>query len=89
MIPKPSKIKDKKYLKWIKEKKCVFCGHMPCEGHHLENGNQTRRSNDHNVIPVCRRCHRFLHDYPKAEKDVMDKLKTKAKELWGEYESTR
>ena len=52
------KIEDKKYLKWIREQKCWYCGAPPPnEPHHVGDGVHTRRGNDHMVLPTCRKDH--------------------------------
>mgnify|MGYP001615431570 CR=1 FL=1 len=89
--PKPIKSHDNKYLNYIRGLKCIFCGKSKEAGfdvhpHHLPNGNQTRRSVDiQNTIPVCFQCHRWLHDHPKDEKDILDQLIAKANKIRKEY----
>jgi len=73
--PKPRKIKDRGYLDWLKTQKCVMCRSLADDPHHLPRVNTSRRSNDHDTIPVCRRCHDHIKDRPSWEKGIMDELK--------------
>jgi len=89
-IPKPKKNKDRKYLNWVKEHDCIFGHSGPCDPHHLPHPkNQIRRSDDYNVIPLCRKCHIYIDTAAgkRAEKDLLTELLHKSKSLRGEYEN--
>lgn len=87
----PKQAKDNKYLNYIRGLKCVFCGKSKESGfeihpHHLPNKKGTRRNDDRNTIPLCFVCHRYIHDHPNAEKDLLGELERKAFNLRGEYD---
>lgn len=47
---------------------CLICG-SPCydDVHHCLSGSDRKHADEDGlVIPVCRICHRFIHDNPKA-----------------------
>lgn len=87
MIPKPKKVKSKSYCAWIRKRKCALCNSSPCDGHHLVNPDHgTRRSRDDLQVPVCRRCHRWLHDNPIQEKILMASFYRLAQVYWQTFE---
>lgn len=70
------KVKDLKYLDWIRTNPCAFCGFPgPSEPHHVKGVDGLpgtgRRSSDHLVLPACHDCHdgeqRYLSQRPKEE----------------------
>ena len=63
---------NKKHETWIHEHPCVLRGFSSCngeiEGHHLMkpwNGfrGMGLKANDRNLVPLCQKHHRKLHDY--------------------------
>lgn len=54
---------DKAVSKIFKTRKCYYCHCKPSEPHHLvRRGNKLYRWSVENCIPVCRCCHRKIHD---------------------------
>ena len=46
---------------------CLLCGVPTVEPHHCLNGSDKRHADeDQLIIPVCRVCHNFIHQNPKA-----------------------
>ena len=46
---------------------CLICGTPSTDPHHCLSGSDRRHADEDGlVIPVCRACHRFIHDNPKA-----------------------
>ena len=46
---------------------CLICGTPSTDPHHcLSGSDRIHADEDGLVIPVCRACHRFIHDNPKA-----------------------
>ena len=44
---------------------CYICGRPATDIHHVFNGAwRSRSEEDGMVIPVCRRCHMYIHDTP-------------------------
>ena len=87
--PQPSqgykKIRDERYLDWVRTQRCCICNYPDAEPHHLYNGKYTRRSNDHNVANLCRSCHNYMHRSPKKEREIRGELYEKGRELREEY----
>jgi len=90
MFPKPTKVKDKKYGRWLAENKvCFHCGRGGYPPHHLWNPEGGRRRNrDDRQIEICFDLHRFYHDHPEEERKVEPMLEKIAKECWDEYQRT-
>lgn len=62
------KVKDSKYLDWIRTNPCAFCGAIPpSEPHHVRGVDgvpgTSRVPSDHLALPVCRECHDKLQEY--------------------------
>lgn len=54
-----------KYLAWIRAKPCCGCGNPNTEAHHvigLGMGIMGDTASDIHTIPVCRPCHREIHN---------------------------
>ena len=71
--PRPRKpIKDRNYLKFLSEKKCLYCGEPAVSPHHIRvghgdgQGSMGRRPDDYRCIPSCFKCHRALHGTDKG-----------------------
>jgi hypothetical protein len=56
--------KDPKYLKWIRQRPCIFEGPMcdgPIEAHHRTGAGLALKAPDRDAIPLCRRHHAERH----------------------------
>ena len=52
---------------------CLLCGTPTTDTHHCLSGSDRKHADEDGlVIPLCRVCHRFVHDNPKAL--VMSKI---------------
>lgn len=52
---------------------CLLCGVPTTDTHHCLSGSDRKHADEDGlVIPLCRVCHRFVHDNPKAL--VMSKI---------------
>ena len=61
--------KNAEYLEWIRSLKCAGCGLPgPSEAHHLKGdlhmSGAGMKAPDYLAMPLCRDCHRRLHDNP-------------------------
>lgn len=56
------RVKDHKYIDWIKTRPCAYCPKPgPSEPHHVRSvdpgAGVGRKPSDYLVLPACRRCH--------------------------------
>lgn len=82
--------KNKKYLKHVKTLHCMEVAgdvrHEPVHPHHLRNQPHSRRYVDEgNVVPLCFKCHRWVHDHPAWEREHHETLKHVAMLIWDDY----
>lgn len=51
------------YLAWVRELPCALCGAPPpSDPHHAGPRGMGQKTDDYRVLPLCRACHRRLHD---------------------------
>lgn len=62
MEVKPERIKDKNYLKFIKEQPCVVTGIIGVDPHHFLTGGMGTKGSDYATIPLTRELHNELHN---------------------------
>ena len=65
-MQRPKRLKDEKYLAYIRTMACLVCGGVPSQAHHLMHGEPSatgKRSGDDWAVPLCQRCHRGLHEF--------------------------
>lgn len=96
-LPKPTREKDEKYLKWIRAKHCVLRDYWPhrCwyalglgEAHHVSPRNGTnsaalKASDDRRAVPVCSVAHRYCEQHPK---ELLEFLNEKISGYRAEYQ---
>ena len=59
-------IRDKKYIKFIREFSCVVCqAPPPSDPHHSETGGRGTKASDTTCIPLCHRHHFQVHQVGK------------------------
>lgn len=67
-LQKRKAFRSKKYLKWVKTLDCAMCGiEDSSDPHHMiatQMGGMGTKAPDSACMPLCRRCHRALHDTP-------------------------
>ncbi len=61
MIPKLKRIHNPKLLKETRTRPCLACGHSPSDAAHVKSKGSGGDDVEHNVIPLCRSCHRHQH----------------------------
>lgn len=94
-FPKPKRVQDKKYLKWMKAHLCLmwnpWAKDRHCQGqvisHHISTGGMGTKCSDYETVPLCNEHHREIHDKGKKifqAKYELD-LKEEAERLRGEY----
>ena len=60
MHPKQKVHLNKKYLDWIRDKRCLVCGKPGRnEAHHVWNSGKKNHGNDFLGVPLCGKCHTF------------------------------
>lgn len=67
--PKLTRVEDSKYTRWVKTQPCCSCGARADDPHHIIGhglGGMGTKPSDYLTIPLCRTCHRNLHDNPTA-----------------------
>jgi len=67
--PKLTRVEDSKYTRWVKTQPCCGCGARADDPHHIIGhglGGMGTKPSDYLTIPLCRTCHRNLHDNPTA-----------------------
>ncbi len=68
--PKPKRIRDAKYLAWIRTRPCIFLAcpdGPPSEAHHVKpkgGGKMGSKPNDRRSVPVCRKHHELAEANP-------------------------
>lgn len=53
---------SKERVAWVKAQPCVGCGARPSDNHHTKNGGFGRKGDYTTIVPLCRGCHRALHN---------------------------
>lgn len=67
MKPRRTPARSPAYLAYIRRQPCATCGGGPCEAHHLKIRGTVamgRKVSDYQAVPLCRDCHRQVHDDP-------------------------
>ncbi len=67
--PKLTRVEDSKWTCWVKTQPCCACGATADDPHHIIGhglGGMGTKPCDYLTIPLCRTCHRNLHDDPAA-----------------------
>ncbi|HGM4943614.1 TPA: DUF968 domain-containing protein [Serratia marcescens] len=67
--PKLTRVEDSKWTRWVKTQKCCGCGERADDPHHIIGhgfSGMATKPCDYLTIPLCRTCHRNLHDSPAA-----------------------
>lgn len=67
--PKMQRLELPEYTRWVKRQRCCGCGGQADDPHHITGhgfGGAGTKACDLFVIPLCRKCHRLLHDDRKA-----------------------
>ena len=67
--PKVTRVEDSKWTRWVKTQKCCGCGERADDPHHIIGhgfSGMATKPCDYLTIPLCRTCHRNLHDSPAA-----------------------
>ncbi len=56
--PKPKTYRNEAYLKWIRGRACIVCGHNPPnDPHHTKRGGMALKGPDTETVPLCRQHH--------------------------------
>jgi hypothetical protein len=63
MYPKPKTYRSKKYLEFIRTKRCIVCGYDQTVPHHepLGHGGKGIKAPDSFTLPMCHLCHNYRH----------------------------
>lgn len=56
-VPKPRSWRDPNYLDFVRGEPCSNCADR-AEAHHLAG-----KENDFATVPLCRKCHSYVHQY--------------------------
>lgn len=67
-FPKPVRIEDPDYLRFIRRQPCVACG-CASQAHHVVppgGGKVGRKVSDYRAVPLCAWCHRKYHSHGRA-----------------------
>jgi hypothetical protein len=59
-FPKPMRLQDRGYLRWIRQQPCLI-DHVQADAHHVDVGGVGTKGSDYRTLPLCRRCHREAH----------------------------
>lgn len=58
-------VKSRKYLEWVSEQPCIYCGH-DSQAHHLRinvlGAGMGKKAPDYFTLPVCYTCHADCHN---------------------------
>lgn len=78
-LAKPGKPRhNRKYLRWVAGKYCLFCGNPSGPPHHVRWAGEcglSRKPSDTYVIPVCHECHDAVHSMSGPRyRDVISKI---------------
>jgi len=61
----PAAGRSKVYLDWVRQHPCASCqSDQGTEAHHFfeGEGGMSLKCSDYHTVPLCPRCHRFVHD---------------------------
>ena len=80
MIPKPKRLRDSRYLKFVRAGGCVLSGEKyPCQeavdAHHvipISGGIMGSKVSDYRAVGLCRLHHRLAHDYPSSTREYLE-----------------
>jgi hypothetical protein len=75
--PKPTTWRSQAYLNTVRMRPCLACGRPgPSDPHHISMGDAGwgMKSSDLAAIPLCRECHRLIHDDPAKFRQQVDSL---------------
>ena len=64
-----------KYLNWLRQQPCYYCGRYGCDPHHCGKHGTAKRNHDEDAMPLCsglQGCHRKLHDGKIKIKDIVE-----------------
>ena len=64
-LPKTSRRRDKRHLRFVSTQPCVVCGRTPSDAHHLRFAEPRAlgcKVSDEFTVPLCRSHHRALHE---------------------------
>lgn len=64
LLPKTPVIRDRKYLDWIREQRCVISGQTPCDPAHIRiggRGGMGMKPSDDRVLPLAPHLHAEQH----------------------------
>lgn len=64
MIPKPSRVLAPEFLRFIRSKPCVVCGHATVDADHLHT--RGAGGSDFSALPLCRLHHSERHQLGNA-----------------------
>jgi len=60
-----NKMKSKKYLQWVSEQPCIYCGYQYTQAHHLRilalGTGMGKKAPDYFTLPVCYEHHQECH----------------------------
>lgn len=74
---KENRVRDKKYLAWLRTLDCANCLHSPCDPAHISQGRYSAgmKAGDDLAVPLCRMCH-----------DIQGRSE---KKFWGDIDSAK
>ena len=100
MIPKPKRVVDRRYLKFVRVGGCVLCPDEkdtkigascmgPVDAHHvipIGGGIMGSKVSDYRAVGLCRIHHQMAHDYPSSTREHLEAAITRLnKEYWREH----
>jgi hypothetical protein len=59
-FPKPVRLQDRGYLRWIRQQPCLI-DHVQADAHHVDCGGVGTKGSDYRTVPLCRKHHRECH----------------------------
>ena len=92
-VPKPSRVRDAQYIRWLREMPCCVCAHMgetqtsKTEAHHVVK-TRGAGGGDDGAAPFCTRHHKMWHLIGRKtfrERVGFDPV-TVAQQLWSDFQ---
>jgi len=93
--PKPTKIRSRRYLDWLRSQPCIVTGSLGAEPHHLKcfgSGGMATKPGDDEAVPISHAIHLEVHSHGEIQTfgkwwglphdDVLVRLAGECDRLW-------
>ncbi len=60
LLPKDTQHRDRKYLDFLRDERCLFTGHLGCDPMHIGTAGRGLKCHDYWAIPIKHELHRHV-----------------------------